>query len=140
MNSKKSPILPLAMAVAGIGVGNLTAQPETITLPAPESIVAPAPEPEVKEVPIRFEELHHRADSSLRDALKLPEAKNSDIVALVANKDALIDKLRTLAGAVAEESEAVKEEMLALKAAVAQANAKISAAESYKKAVQDGLK
>ena len=135
MSRKKAPILPVAMLVAGIGAGNMTAQPEVVQLPAPEPVIIKG---ETVEVPVRFEDLHHKADKSLREALKLPEAINSDIVALVAQKDAVIDKLRTLAGEVAKESEAVNGEVAALRAALAEANRKISAADDYRRATPRG--
>jgi hypothetical protein len=138
MNKRKAPLVSLAMLVAGIGAGNMTAQPETIQLPAPAAIVLPAPEP--VEVPVRFEELHHKADRSLQTALKLPYSKNSDIVALVANKDELIDKMRVLAGQVAKDNEVLTAELLKTKAALSQASAQVSAAADYRQALQGGSK
>ena len=137
MNKRKAPLVPLAMLVAGIGAGNMTAQPETIQLPAPEPVYLEA---ETVEVPVRFEELHHKADQSLRAAFKLPQGKNSDIVALVASKDALIDKMRDLAGQVAKDNETLSAELAAVKAALAKSNAQVSAAADYRRALQGGSK
>jgi len=75
---RKSPIVPTALVLAGLGVGNMTAQPETVQLPTPEPIVLPA---ERIEVPVRFEELTHTVDRSVREKLKMDDdAKNSELV------------------------------------------------------------
>lgn len=79
---KTHPAVLGALVVGGAMAGNMAAQPDVVELPAPDPIVLPAPEPEKVEVPVRFEELTHRADSSLRKAFNLSDqAKNSDVVA-----------------------------------------------------------
>lgn len=71
------------LLLTGLGIGNITALPEKITAPEPQRIEVPVEvEKEVKiEVPVRFEELRHKADSSLRKAFKMGDkATNADVV------------------------------------------------------------
>jgi len=84
---KQSTIAATALVVAGLGVGNMTAQPEKLPAPpAPEPVIIEGEKVEVRvevPVPVRFEELKHTADKSLRKAFNLSDkAKNSDVVSL----------------------------------------------------------
>ena len=82
MESKNLPLVPAALLLTGVGLGNITAESE---LPEPEIVERHIQVEVEKEVvkEIRFEELKHRADKSLRDAFKMKDkSTNSDVVDL----------------------------------------------------------
>jgi len=80
--NKNKIIVPAMLIAGGMGVGSMKPAPEPVQLPAPPAKIKEVEVPGER-VEIRFEELNHRADSSLRKAFKLGDsATNADIVKL----------------------------------------------------------
>lgn len=136
MKSKKA-IVPAMLVLTGLGVGSMKPAPEPVQLPAPEPITIQGETIEV-EVPVRFEELKHTADKSLRDAFNMEEATNADIVKMVESKDQIIDKLRDLNKQAAQAITATNAELQQVVADFALFRSKVSAAEQYENSRLEG--
>ena len=80
--NRKSIIVPAMLVAGGVGVGSLNPTPEPVQLPSPPAkIQKVVVKSEPEKIEIRYEELKHRADRSLREAFKMDsDALNSDVV------------------------------------------------------------
>lgn len=73
--SRLNKTLGTGLVIAGVGIGSATAPVVEKTEYLPSKPV---------EIPVRFEEAHHKVDESLRQALKLKEGStNQDLIDLV---------------------------------------------------------